>query len=106
MVKILDLSDALRLADPDNLPLPHTVHESKKHVNDIFATLHPDITPGWAASCAEGAKTLSVKEFEYLDHTRSATRNKQRPAATTTNTSIGAASVQLVGTDRRLPSLS
>jgi hypothetical protein len=44
MVKILDLSDALRLADRDDLPLPHGVLEWKKDVNGIFATLHHDVT--------------------------------------------------------------
>ena len=58
MVKILDLFDALRLADRDDLPLPHAVHESKKDVNGIFATLHPDVTRGSASCRAESAKPL------------------------------------------------
>jgi hypothetical protein len=41
MVKILDLFDALRLADRGDLPpLPHGVPESEKGANRIFATLH------------------------------------------------------------------
>src|SRR5215469_813999 len=60
MVKILDLSDAPRLADHDDVPLPQAVHESKKDVNDIFATLRPQVTRGSASCCAESAKALKA----------------------------------------------
>lgn len=69
MAKILDLSDVLRLADRGDLPLPHWVPKSRMDVKGIFVTLHADVTRGSAPCCAESAKALLVKEFEYLDHT-------------------------------------
>jgi hypothetical protein len=62
MVKILDLSHALRLADHGHLPLPPAVLESKRLVNGIFVTLHADLTRGSASCSAGSAKALSVKE--------------------------------------------
>jgi hypothetical protein len=44
MVKILDLFDALRLADRGDLPLPHAVLESNSDVSSIFTTLHRVVT--------------------------------------------------------------
>ena len=57
-VKTLDLFDALRLEDRGDLPLPHGVLESKKDVNSIFATLHPNVTRGSASRRVESAKAL------------------------------------------------
>ena len=65
MVKILDLFDALRLADRGELPLPRGVLESKKDVNGIFATLHPDVTPG--SACGSEDDSIYPKVFDQED---------------------------------------
>ena len=52
------------------------------------------------------ASSGSNVRIRSTNSSRSVMRNKDRPAATTTNGSIPAASVQLVGTECRRPSLS